>query len=366
MIDFESLWTSDSALENLQAVTKAFHNLMCNMPEPSLEEVLKLSSRKHFAFVCAKCGKPHAGNKAIWGTLVPLINSNTPDAGHPEHEQYATRRKEFLNQVKFIGVRDYAEPFLMASSEGMVIQEALQHQKTILDQFAATICNSEITLETSTAQSLTSYDCVIHGVSHLITNEQKNHFRSLTSGGNAPKCFTDKLSKLSQRIVLRDMSAAYNVFNNSHPNVQIDNRHWKKVTNAKKQAAKAERIAMRKAPAKKKPKEKNPNPHDFTEMKNSHYILPPHLMSEEWLVEYQICGRKVPYTHEGALAYRSKHKMRPLYVFYTCPYCSNLHYGRNMMNKFDTKMQAKSGLRWYKHNPKKANIFIHRIMMEEN
>jgi hypothetical protein len=88
-------------------------------------------------------------------------------------------------------------------------------------------------------------------------------------------------------------------------------------------------------------------------------------MNEEWLAEFHVCGRKVSYSKvSDALIFKHQNKQDD-YAVYECSYCSGWHLGREGKGVSSKTELARRGLFWYRRNHKKANTFIHKIMMEE-
>lgn len=395
MIDVESLWTSESVVENLHALTAEFYNVMCNSEVPPVEEVAKMS-RREFAYAC-KCGSNHVEHGSLWAVVSKKIRENTPDEDHPEFDEYAQLRKEFMDEVKHIHVRDYAEPFLKQTEEWKYVEAALQAQLAAMAEFEKFVCSSEITLETVTAHDIiVSYYCEEHGKDHFISPERNNHYRYLMGGNYIPKEYLPHLCKLSQQIIGRDTSAIFREWIELHPQNKVDsigNRRLRKekaertALEIERQAAAAairvagksknQLAAAKRVKNKAKGEAKAARARELRATRTTSasvssvvyadpnlYILKPHLMSEDWLIEYHVCGRKVAYKKVSeALIYKHTN-FQEGYDVYECPYCTNWHYGRKG-HPVSPAVQAKRGLRWYKMNHRKANIFIHRIMMEE-
>lgn len=381
MISAENLLVSENKIENMSALIEEFYSLMCNMETLSLEQVKKLDEKPDFAFICKRCETNHAGPAHIWNAVVANIAKNTPAYGDPLFEEYKDRRKDFFKEVKHIKIRDYAEPFLRASDEGKFIEEAAQRQKDTIETFMQKVCSSKITPETEASHNIViSYYCDKHETTHYITPQQNNHYRSMINGAHVPEDLIPFLSKHSQRIVLRDASAVFREWNESHPCNKVDS-----IANQKKQEEKAvrrelEEVRVQAALGKKAKKQeakasltKKKTTTKTKETNNTYdnpqlYILKPHLMSEEWLIEYQICGRKVSYSQVSeALIFKHTNTAPGEYEVYECPYCSGWHLGHKT-KKEETSTparQAKSGLFWYRRNHKKANAFIHKIMLED-
>lgn len=397
MIDVESLWTSESAVENLHTLIAEFYNVMCNEAVLPLEEIIRLEEKGNFAFNC-KCGSSHAGHGRIWSIIASTLKVRTPNEDHHEFADYELLRKEFMNEVKHIKIRDYAEPFLRASDEGFYIEAAINKQQKLIADFMHDLCRSTMTQKTEGAHNIVvSYYCERHETNHYVTPQKNNSFRSSISGSHVPAEYLPSLCKLSQRIVLRDMSAVFRDWAESNPQTKEDNlSHSNKreekaarrileearqeaaairtgtgiqTKNQTRAAAKA-RIIKKKANGEAKAARKimetygtsSSRPITFDDP--NLYILKPHLMSEDWLIEYHVCGRKVAYTKVSeALIYKHTN-FQEGYDVYECSYCSNWHYGRKGQ-PVSSSIQAKRGLRWYKRNHKKANIFIHKIMMED-
>lgn len=400
MIDIESIWTSESVVENLRSLTAEFYNFMCATEVLPIEQIKRLDEKRDFAFIC-KCGKNHTEHGRIWSMVAATLTMRTPAEDHPEFEKYELLRKEFMNEVEHIKIRDYAEPFLRASEEGIYIEAAINHQQKMIEDFRQKVCSSKMTCENNKADhTIVSYYCEKHEVNHYINPQQNNHFRPLISGAHVPEEYIPFLCKLSQRIVLRDTSAVFRDWAEANPQTKMENPAYlshkaerdaekavRRALDAERQeaaairtgtgiskrqtkaAAKA-RIAENKVKEETKAlqaggvatKKKSKNPFTFD---NPHlYILKPHLMSEDWLIEYNVCGRKVAYTKvSDALIYKHTN-FQEGYEVYECSYCSNWHYGRKG-HPASPAVQAKRGLRWYKRNHKKANAFIHKIMLED-
>lgn len=394
MIDIESIWTSESAVENLHALTAEFYNVMCNDSVLPPEEIIRLDEKRDFAFMC-KCGSTHVGHGHIWSVVATTINQNTPDEDHPEFEEYKLQRKLFMAEVEHIKIRDYAEPFLKKTDEWKYVEAAIARQQKLIVDFMAGLCSSKVTPEAEAAFNvIVAYHCEEHGTDHYVSPQKNNAFRLKISGSHVPEEFLPFLCKLSQRIVLRDTSAVFREWNEAHPQKKIENIANQKRRDEKaarrvlemarqeaaairsearmpkdqtKAAAKA-RIVLKKAKGEAKAllaKGQVPAPVSTITFDDPNlYILKPHLMSEDWLIEYHVCGRKVAYEKVSeALIYKHTN-FREGYDVYECPYCSNWHYGRKG-HPVSPAVQAKRGLRWYKRNHKKANAFIHKIMMEE-
>lgn len=392
MIDVESVWTSESLVANLEALANEFYAVMCNDKVPSPEEAIKLDDKHDFAFSC-KCGRKHFGRGHIWSVVATTINNATPSEDHPEREAYVNLRKQFMTEVQHFKIRDYAEPFLRASPEGFYIEAAINKQKKIIAEFQRYLCQSKITPETDTASNIVvAYFCEKHDTDHYVSPQKNNAFRSSISGSHVPQEFLPFLCKLSQRIVLRDTSAVFREWSEAHPQHKVQSFFHKKRLDAKASRKVAEMVRQAEQSSSKEEKQKakaaaktrilNKNASEankalvsastqsplkesaFVVDNSNLYILPPHLMSEEWLIEYLVCGRKVAYEKVSeALIYKHLN-FQEGYDVYECSYCDNWHYGRKG-KPVSPSVQAKRGLRWYKHNHKKANIFLHRIMMEE-
>lgn len=394
-IDIESLWTSESAVENLHALVAEFYNVMCNDAVLPYEEIIRLDDKRDFAFNC-KCGSKHVGHGHIWSIVVTTIKQRTPAEDHPEFADYQLRRKDFMAEVNHIKIRDYAEPFLRASEEGPYIEAAITHQKKLIDSFMSNLCSSQVSPKTNGANNIVvSYYCEKHGTSHYVTPQKNNAFRNSIAGSKVPEQYVPFLSKLSQRIVLRDTSAVFRDWAEANPQTKEENlahltkreekaarrilevarqevaaiRNGSGMTKHRTNAEAQARIIKKKAKSEAKAllaRSKVPGPPGPTATYDDPnlYILKPHLMSEDWLIEYHVCGRKVAYKKVSeALIYKHTN-FQEGYDVYECPYCSHWHYGRKG-KPVPPAIQAKRGLRWYKLNHRKANIFIHKIMMEE-
>lgn len=393
MIDIESIWTSESAVENLHALTAEFYNVMCNDSVLPPEAIVKLDDKRDFAFIC-KCGSTHVGHGHIWSVVATTINKNTPDEDHPEAEEYKLQRKLFMDEVEHIKIRDYAEPFLRASGEGPYIEAAITNHQKIISDFMDSLCFSKVTPEKEAAHNvIVAYYCKKHETEHYVSPQKNNEFRKKVSGGKVSDEFLPFLSKLSQRIVLRDTSAVFREWEEANPQQKMKNianhrrqeakaarriletarqeaaaiRSASKMTKEQTKSAAEARILLKKAKVEAKAllaKSKSPSTAVITDDDPNLYILKPHLMSEDWLIEYHVCGRKVAYGKVSeALIYKHTH-FQEGYDVYECPYCSNWHYGRKG-KPVTPAVQARRGLRWYKRNHKKANAFIHKIMLED-
>jgi hypothetical protein len=398
MIDVESLWTSESAVENLHALIEEFYNVMCNDAVLPPEEIIKLDDRRDFAFTC-KCGSMHVGHGRIWSVVATTINQNAPAEDHPEVEEYKLHRKEFMAEVEHIKIRDYAEPFLKETEEWKYVEAAISHHQKLISDFMTSLCTSKVTPEKEAAHNLiVAYYCNKHETNHYVSPQKNNEFRTRVSGGRVPDEFLPFLCKLSERIVLRDTSAAFRDWAEANPQEKIENvanrrrqeekaarrivdmahreavaiqAESRKAKNRAKAASAAKaRLLVKKAKGEAKAllaKSEVPGPPQgpaVTFDDPNLYILKPNLMSEDWLIEYHVCGRKVAYKKVSeALIYKHTN-FQEGYDVYECPYCSHWHYGRKG-KPVAPAIQAKRGLRWYKMNHKKANIFIHRIMMED-
>lgn len=398
MLDIEKLWTSESAVANLRSLIAEFYNFMCATEVLPIEEIKRLDEKRDFAFIC-KCGKTHTEHGRIWSMVATTLKVRTPAEDHPEFEKYELLRKEFMNEVEHIKIRDYAEPFLRASDEGIYIEAAITYQQKMIDEFSQKVCSSKMTCETNKADhTIVSYYCEKHEVNHYINPQQNNHFRSLIGGSHVPKEYVPFLCKLSQRIVLRDTSAVFRDWAEANPQTKIENpaylshkaekdaeksarriletarqeaaaiRSASKMPKDQTESAAEARILMKKAKKEAKTllaKSKSPSSTATVIYDDPNlYILKPHLMSDDWLIEYHVCGRKVAYAKVSeALIYKHTN-FQEGYEVYECPYCSNWHYGRKG-NPVAPNVQAKRGLRWYKLNHKKANAFIHKIMLED-
>jgi hypothetical protein len=376
MIDTDSLCTSESALENLQTMIAEFYNVMCKPDVLPIEEIKRLEDKRNFAFIC-KCGLNHVGHGSIWSAFVVAITSNTPVEGHPEFEEYMLRRKEFLAEVEHIKVRDYAEPFLMASDEGSYIKASLEVQKNAIADFKAKLCSSKVTPTTASGFNIVvSYYCEKHETSHYVSPQANNHHRALINGSKIPEEYAPFMCKLSQRVVFRIASEIYREWDEANPQNKVPS-----IANRKKQEEKAVRRELdaalvaaaqeknrRKKAAReriKKKKAKKANKAKTYDDPNL-YILKPNLMSEEWLVEYQVCGRKVSYSKVSEALIFKHTQTSGEYEVYECSYCSGWHLGHKGKEEYRVPArQAKSGLFWYRQNHKKANAFIHKIMMED-
>lgn len=395
MIDIESLWTSESAVENLHALIAEFYNVMCNAAVLPYEEIVRLDEKRDFAFDC-KCGDNHVGHGRIWSMVATTLKVNTPNEDHLEFEEYELLRKNFMNEVKHIKIRDYAEPFLRASNEGAYIEAAISNQKNLMDSFMSNLCASQVSPNTNGAHNIVvSYYCEKHQKSHYVTPQKNNAFRTSISGSKVPEQYAPFLSKLSQRIVLRDTSAVFRDWAEANPQTKEENlahltkreekaarrilevarqevaaiRSGSGMTKNKANAEAKARIIKKKAKGEAKAllarSKVSPPPGPTATYDDPNlYILKPHLMSEDWLIEYHVCGRKVAYKKVSeALIYKHTN-FQEGYDVYECPYCSHWHYGRKG-KAVPPAIQAKRGLRWYKLNHRKANIFIHKIMMED-
>jgi hypothetical protein len=391
MLDIENLWTSESAVENLRSLTAEFYNFMCATEVLPIEEIKRLDEKRDFAFIC-KCGKTHTEHGRIWSLVATTLKTRTPAEDHPEFEKYELLRKEFMNEVEHIKIRDYAEPFLRASDEGVYIEAAITYQQKKIDDFMQKVCSSKMTcINNKTDNTIVSYYCEKHEANHYINPQQNNHFRSLISGAHVPEEYVPFLCKLSQRIVLRDTSAVFRDWAEANPQTKMDNPAYlshraeenaekaaRRALHESQEAANKIKAANKVANLKKKAKGEAkallksnkvsghaPAPVSSITFDDPNlYILKPHLMSEDWLIEYHVCGRKVAYKKVSeALIYKHTN-FQEGYDVYECPYCSHWHYGRKG-NPVSPTVQAKRGLRWYKQNHKKANAFIHKIMLED-
>lgn len=381
MIDVESLWTSESPLENLHTTIDAFYDFMCNKETLPLEQILKLDDKHDFAFLCSRCGDAHAEHGRVWSMLAVAIKQNYPAEDHPEYEEYFRVRREFMSEVKHIDVRDYAEPFIKETDEWQYVEAALEDQKKDIETFLESLCRSHVTPETAKDVAVVvGYYCDKHDTNHYITPQRNNEFRSSIGGARVPEQYLPMLSKLAQRIVLRDLSAKFRDFIADHPQTKTDSiafqvtqkqKQAQKAANREKEMKAAALKAEKKAAAKelivKKKKSKKTNKNNPLVHDPKFYILKPELMSDEWLAEYHVCGRKVAHpTVSDALVFKHTNGLEEEYKAYECPYCSGWHLGREGKGITEpTSKLAKKGLFWYRRNYKKANIFIHRIMMEE-
>lgn len=452
MLDVDSVWTSQSWLENLQALEDAFYNLFCHRELWSVEEVRKLDDKHYFAFSCEHCGQMHAERIGVWAEVASSVMKDSPSEDHPEYEEFQRRRKEFVRKVKHIDVRDFAEPYLRASSEGVFIEGAVQFHQQVMDEYHAFICGSTLELGVTPDNALVAFFCTEHAATHYLKGADNNFYRRQVIGSHIPPQFVEHLSKLGQRVVLRDINFAFRKFDAAHPSEKVANKavaaqtHMKakiaaeekaerrrlhteaeesakihkderlknqkmqeeqasqgkeeqrsnseekvkallqqktlrNIQDDKEQQVTAERRKLKACKRIEKAQKKNKKNSDSKRKYNYQtstvddprlYILPPHLMSEEWLVEYQVCGRKVAHSSlEEAQVWKDARplEMKEGYNAYACAYCSLWHWGRQRkpsIGNYSSKRQAKAGLLWYKSNHKKANIFIHRLMFEES
>lgn len=397
MIDIESIWTSESAVENLHALTEEFYDVMCNAEVLPLEKLIKLDEKRDFAFECKRCGSKHVGHGRIWSMVASTLGQKTPHGDHSEVEEYKLLRKLFMDDVKHIKIRDYVEPFLKETEEWKYVEASIAHQQKLISDFMHDLCSSKVTPETEAAFSVVvAYYCEEHETDHYVSPQKNNEFRLKISGSHVPQEFIPFLSKFAQRIVLRDTSAIFRDWNESHPQKKLENlanrkrqeekaarrvlemerqeaaamRTGKGMTKSQTKAAAKARIAENKIKTETQAlqtggtsaqkKSKNPVTFDNPNL----YILKPHLMSEDWLIEYNACGRKVAYAKVSEALIFKHTNFQEGYEVYECSYCSNWHYGRKG-NPVSPSVQAKRGLRWYKRNHKKANAFIHKIMLED-
>lgn len=381
MIDVENLLVSDNKIENLRSLIAEFYNVMCNAETLPLEGIKKLDEKRDFAFIC-KCGSNHVGHGHIWSKIVTTIAVNAPEEGSLLFEEYMLMRKEFLNEVEHIKIRDYAEPFLRASEEGKYIEEAAQRQRDAIQTFMEKMCSSEITPETEAAHTIVvSYYCEKHETAHYVTPQQNNYYRSKINGAHVPEDLIPFMCKHSQRIVLRDTSAVFREWNVANPQNKVASvanrkRQEEKAVRRELDAVRVEAAGKKKATkqkakariAKKKKSTKSHNTPIYADPQL--YILKPNLMSEDWLIEYHVCGRKVTYAKVSeALVFKHTQTAPGEYEVYECPYCEGWHLGHKTKKEDSAdstrQRQAKSGLYWYRRNHKKANAFIHKIMLED-
>lgn len=463
MIEITKVWTSESSLENYQSVTAEFYNIMCNRAPWTIDEIRELDDKAYFSFYCDNCEQMHAEQRGVWACVAATLTSHTPPEGHPEREEYVIRRKGFLQRIKLVDVRDFAEPYLRADVEGTFIDGAIKFHQQVMEEFHELICASTISLESTKASTLRAYFCAEHDTIHYLSGEDSNFYRRQISGSKVPPQFAEHLSKLGARIVLRDINAAYREFDANHPWENVENKiaslknaqeaqqRAEEKSNRQRLHVEAENAAkLRKAEsawklqkqeeeaqqraderqrrhaeeqvqqllakklkqqvkveAKMKAKtgvkvtakakvvvkvktkkvdskfpQRTYQPSWYTHSKKHRgktqqseskvedqrfYILPPHLMTEEWLVEYQVCGRKKTWDTFAEADEMKKSFPLELKDIYECPFCSKWHWGHKNEKAMTTdaaKNQAKRGLFWYQRNHVKANIFIHRIMHE--
>ena len=381
-------------MQNLHTLTAEFYNFMCNDEVLPLEKIVKLDDKRDFAFIC-KCGSTHMEHGHIWSVVATTLNKQTPEEDHPEFEKYKLLRKMFMDEVEHIKIRDYAEPFLRASDEGPYIEAAITHHQKLISDFMNDLCSSKVTPEKEAAHNvIVAYYCKKHETNHYVSPQKNNEFRKKISGGKVAEEYLPFLCKLSQRIVLRDTSAVFREWEEANPQEKKKNtanhrrqeeRAARRILETARQEASAirsaskmpkdqinsaaeARILLKKAKVEAKAllaKSKSPSPDAAITFDDPNlYILKPHLMSEDWLIEYHVCGRKVAYKKVSeALIYKHTN-FQEGYDVYECPYCSNWHYGRKG-KPVSPAVQARRGLRWYKRNHKKANAFIHKIMLED-
>lgn len=383
----EKLWEPESPVESLRAVIAEFYRVLCETSYAKTpEDIVGESMRNYVAYAC-RCENIHVIKKDVWSSFRKTIRENTPTNQSAEYEEYVTLAHSFFHETNELDMRKVMEPLISNTDEGKLIEEALSVQLERMNELAQAICSSEVTLTNCTDMNhLTSFECAEHQTTHYLKpNDYNMRHKSITAEG-ASSYLRGEVSNLAFRILAQKSSAAHREFMEKYPPVRVPNtnrttpmrsaeeREQRRIGKANLRAKKQEKAI---AKSKKERLTQKEAPFLNTFDNPNLYILKPSLMSEEWLIEYNVCGRKNAFSsREEAEAERDSHYSKKREVrpdeekeAYACSYCSQWHYGRTPYKRRATKnrreRQARNGLFWYKKDYKKANIFIHKIIFED-
>lgn len=372
MEGIEKFWKAESPVESLHAVIADFYHLMCETDFPeSTENVLNANPRDYFAYAC-RCGETHLAKRSFWRNLVNVLVANTPAPERPERTEYHTVFRSFCNDTRQLDLRKMLMPFILETGEGKLIEEALAIQNELIAELIQRVCSSPVTLNTVTdLQTLFVFTCVGHQSTHYLkSSDYKQWHKEITaeaiSGG-----LDGNMSHFARSIVVQRSSLAQQEFTKEFRPTRIQNPALmalpkKKKTPTKKgelQQVTSTQVQTLSENANQKPMFANSNL----------YILTPNLMSDDWLIEYNVCGRKTSYkTQEEAESAKVLHSPQKRELrsgeektTYHCRYCSEWHFGRDGGKRSTNDRLARNGLYWYRKDHKKANAFIHKIIFEE-
>lgn len=363
-------------VEVLQNIVAEFRTNTC-AKSIAPEKLTNEDSEKYFAYYCEHCDTNHGAERSEWAKAVAQVKDNYPENSNPDYNAYATMAIQMVHKVKHFDIRDYVESYVKSTSEYLYVTKAINASQRTQVGFMEFLCKSEVTSENTHAETVIRYDCLKCNAAHYVTSNDFNLMKKEINESKKGVWLAARVSKQAKRLYLREVSQLNRLFfeNNlfeKETSIAFLNTLEKKKKNREKEAI--ARAHNRKMNPSAKKKAKSPviesapaKPAVDSTIQNPIrlYILPPHLMTQELLIEYQKCGRKIAHNtlEEAKLAYVG-HSLEG-HSFYKCLYEDHYHYGRG-----DGKVtgspasQAKSGLTWYKNNYKKANRFIHRIMLE--
>lgn len=347
-----------SPLEKLRTGIDMFFTAFCDDVK-TVDELAVMTDKRHKAFPC-RCGQSHAIHRSQFREFMQRFMESTPNAEHPEHAEYTAEFRAFNAATRKLKIRDFIEPVLK-EREGTYIESALIDARHALKEFTEANCSSELTAHSYLpGLPLVGTYCPIHETTHYLNARQFGEFSKRFN--KTPEHIAIHLSETSERIVSRDRDQMVREYRKEFP--LLGKKQTKKLNeNLRAQAKVAQTTQPPKKP-KVSPGKIRVNKRTSVKLPNSEnwlYILPPHLMSEEWLIEYSICGRKAPFSKPEAETMAASQKTKNAYQ---CPYCTAWHVG-TQGRKRSLSHQAYNGMFWYKKDHIRANRFIHRIMMEE-
>lgn len=362
-------WNSEnSAVQNMDALIEEFYRVACSLPRPeSNEDILSIDYKQFNVMNCIRCNTTHFFPTRFRHSIVKTLKTHLPE----DDENLQVKLREFLKEIKNLDSKTYVQSHLEGTEAGIVINKVLAHQQDRISEYKNLICEGKA----STNSYIGIVSCDIHGSHEVSVKYYKEFIRNVSQEKilALPDMMVDSVSGIARDVLKRQLAAGQRKFSvdlnyqrQATLSAENDNTH----TSPPKKKQQPQ-------PKKKKKKKKSFHKKSYVQIKPSIarlYILKPSLMSEDWLIEYNVCGRKTAYaTLEAATTVRDENYPSALLDsidVYSCPYCSQWHYGqkshtKNLSSKRMRKKSAKNGLFWYSRNHKKANAFIHKIIFEE-
>lgn len=361
--------SSASAYEKLQSDIDAFYEIICNT-EVDVFDLLDKTNDEYFTISCTRCATStqHVINAKLFQSIVMAMSANLE-----KMPPSATRDKcntvlfEFLRTVNRKGLRPYVDSAVMKTPEwGMVLalfndfkEEEYALRNDMCQQYDS--MDSETKTKQLYEAGLYKYECrkhdkETHFISAFDIEELKESlhevFQSEVLGHELP----EKLQILADNMYASKKRKFGNYYVAHTPLIapqvskKTEKLKEKKLTpNQALHIASVEKRQARLA-------------------KNPTYILNPDTVATDWLVEFQICGRKIAHeTIEDAELHRLTqyaHMEESAVESYKCPYSDHYHVGRNSGVEVSVEEKAQAGYRWYRKDILKANDFIQRIMLE--
>lgn len=356
----------------LKNVMDEFYRKVCT-DALSMKAIVDLDETTYFAFLCLSCGNPHRMLKLDRDRMSVLIRNKIPPHDHPEYAEHCELEQDFVARTRTLNNLEYARTHV-AEREKVRVKDAEELQDVVFNKLLSSFCQSFNRIYgKNCGEHLIEYYCSKHEEKHYLTLPVFEKFRAQMTSQFPPNFVQKNLSAETKLVIAAWLVERRKRFETEHPvfivKVQPELRPKKAKKKKKKTSCKSHVVTPSVALHRSRPVKAEPTLQgadmsltlQLTPNDKNDYVLHPGLMSDEWLIEYQVCGRKVAFSQLEEAQHQAEICKKDTYK---CSYCDNWHIGKK--NPGITRMSevAQRGLKWYLRDARKANRFIYKIMME--